>query len=96
MMSRRLDFGNLGTKVHPLEWKWDKKVIRRKSNAGVEVPVSNTPLGVDNAREVTFGMQGNGNSVTLGVGNLGFALNLESAGGLEVGELAGSFDLLEA
>ena len=62
------------------------------SNTRVEVPVPNTPLGVDNAREVTFGMQGNGNAVTLGVGNLGFAGNLGNAGSLEVGGSAGSFE----
>ena len=46
---RRLEMGQGGS-------------MSQGSNAGVEVPVSNTPLGVDDARAVTFGMQGNGSN----------------------------------
>ena len=92
MMPSGLGFGNLGNQGSPTRMEMGQGGnASQESNAGVEVPVPNTPPGVDDTRGVTFGMQGNGNSVTPGVGNLGFAGNLGSAGGLGVGGLAGSF-----
>ena len=92
MMPSGLGFGNLGNQGSPTRMEMGQGGnASQESNAGVEVPVPSTPPGVDDARGVTFGMQGNGNSVTPGVGNLGFAGNLGNAGSLGVGGLAGSF-----
>ena len=94
MMPSGLGFGNLGNQGSRTRMEMGQGGM--STSTAADVPVPNTPPQADEARGVTFGMQGSVSAV--GVGNLGCgAGNLVGAGNLaNSGGLVGAGNLASA